>query len=88
MFGWGRHTDRLSSEAKPLTYGEIASEVDRYAAYRANFTVANAASPMLSYAVVNNESTTDLANLDKWYERDAGEVIGKYTLYRLKLRAE
>jgi hypothetical protein len=88
LFGWGRHTDRLSSEAKPLTYGEIAVEVAKYAAYRNNFSAANAAQPMLSYAVVNNQADTDLANLDRWYERDGGEVIGKYTLYRLRLRAD
>ena len=88
LFGWGRHTDRLSSEAKPLTYGEIATEVRKYADYRAGFNAANAANPMLSYAVVNNEARTDLSNLDKWYERDAGEVVGKYTIYRIKRRPE
>jgi hypothetical protein len=88
LFGWGRHTDRLSSEAKPLTYGEIAAEVKRYAAYRAGFNASNAASPRLSYAVVNAEADTDLTNLDKWYQRDQGEVIGKYTIYRLTPRAE
>ena len=88
LFGWGRHTDRLSSEAKPLTREEIAIEVARYAGYRNGFNAATAAQPLLSYAVVNNEAGTDLRNLDRWYERDTGEVIGKYTLYRLKLRAE
>jgi hypothetical protein len=88
LFGWGRHTDRLSSEAKPLTYGEIAAEVMRYRAYRAGFNAATAANPKLSYAVVNNDSDTDLTNLDKWYQRDEGEVIGKYTIYRLKTRSE
>lgn len=87
LFGWGRHTDRLSSDAKPLTYGEIADEVLRYKAYADHFDASRAANPMLSYAVVNNEADSDLTNLDKWYERDAGEVIGKYTLYRLKLRS-
>jgi hypothetical protein len=88
LFGWGRHSDRLSSEAKPLTYGEIALEVNHYAGYRASFSAANAASPMLSYAIVNNQASPDLTNLDRWYERDAGEVIGSYTLYKLKLRSE
>jgi hypothetical protein len=87
LFGWGRHTDRLSSEAKPLTSQEIGAEVARYAAYRKNFNAVTAAQPMLSYAVVNNTGDTDLTNLDRWYERDAGEVIGKYTLYRVTLRA-
>ncbi len=88
LFGWGRHTDRLSSEAKPLTYGEIAAEVRRYADYRTGFNATNAANPMLKYLVVNNESSNDLTNLDKWYERDGGEVIGKYTLYKLSLRTQ
>ena len=88
LFGWGRHTDRLSSEAKPLSYGEIAEEVRKYAAYRANFSAFQATRPLLSYAVINNETETDLTNLDKWYDRDGGEIIGKYTLYRLKLRSE
>jgi hypothetical protein len=88
LFGWGRHTDRLSFDAKPLTRGEIASEVRGYADYLDAFNVATAATPRLSYAVVNNKAGTDLTNLDKWYERDAGEIVGKYTLYRLKLRAD
>jgi hypothetical protein len=86
LFGWGRHTDRLSFDAKPLTYGEIAREVKSYGDYYRRFSVDSAAAPLLSYAVVNNEADTDLTNLDKWYERDGGEVIGKYTLYRLRLK--
>jgi hypothetical protein len=88
LFGWGRHTDRLSSQAKPLTYGEVDGAVRAYADYRARFNAVTAARPLLSYAVVNNDAGTDLTNLDRWYERDAGEVIGKYTLYRLTLRTE
>jgi hypothetical protein len=86
LFGWGRHTDRLSSEAKPLTYGEVAAEVARYKAFIEDFNAFTATNPRLTYAVVNNEADTDLTNLDKWYERDAGEVIGKYTLYKLRLK--
>ena len=86
LFGWGRHTDRLSFDAKPLTYGEIDTEVGTYWAYRQNFSRKEASNPLLSYVVVNNESDTDLSVVDKWYERDAGEVIGKYTLYRVTLR--
>jgi hypothetical protein len=29
-----------------------------------------------------------LGNLDRWYERDAGERIGKFMFYRVKLRDE
>ncbi|MGD9590187.1 MAG: hypothetical protein AB7Q37_12385 [Pyrinomonadaceae bacterium] len=88
LFGWGRHTDRLSFDAKPLTYGEVNDEVANYWAYRQNFGIAQASNPLLSFVVVNNDARTDLSVLDRWYERDAGEVIGKYTLYRVKLRGE
>jgi hypothetical protein len=88
LFGWGRHTDRLSFDAKPLTYGEIADEISLYAAYRAGFNAATAASPGLSYVVVNNELGTDLTNLDRWYERYEPETIGKYTLYRVRSRSQ
>lgn len=86
LFGWGRHSDRLSFASKPLTYGEIDVEVGTYWAYRQNFTRAQAANPLLSYVVINNDADTDLSVLDQWYERGAGEVIGKYTLYRVRLR--
>jgi len=88
LFGWGRHTDRLSFDSKPLTYGEIDAEVERYADYRANFSHAQASNPSLSYVVVNNDADSDLSMVDAWYERDSGEVIGKYTIYRVRLRRQ
>lgn len=86
LFGWGRHTDRLSVDSKPLTFGEIWEETARYADYRENFGREQAANPLLSYVVVNEEADTDLSIVDSWYERDEGEKIGKYILYRLKLK--
>jgi hypothetical protein len=87
LFGWGRHTDRLSFNARPLTYGEIAHEVQNYAVFRATFNASSARSPLLSYVVVNEALKTDLTNVDKWYERYEGERIGNYTIYRVRPRA-
>jgi hypothetical protein len=86
LFGWGRHTDRLSVEARPLTFGEVAEEASRYGEYRKNFSLREASDPELKYVVVPLGHKFDLTNLDKWYERDAGEVIGDYALYKVKLR--
>jgi len=86
LFGWGRHTDRLSANAKPLTYGEIAEEVRRYAEYISHFNASTASSPTLAYVVVNTEIETDLTNLDRWYERYQPETIDKYVLYKVRLR--
>lgn len=86
LFGWGRHTDRLSSESKPLTYGEIAEEVKRYGKYVSEFNVRQATNPLLHYVIVENAEQTDLSRLKLWYELDAGEVIGEHTLYRVRFR--
>ena len=86
LFGWGRHSDRLSSYAVPLTYGEIAGEVQMYSAYIAQFGADDAANPTISYVVVQNSGAPDLSKLDKWYERHSGELIGDYTLFKVRLR--
>ncbi|HEY0430110.1 MAG TPA: hypothetical protein VGC76_20170 [Pyrinomonadaceae bacterium] len=86
LFGWGRHTDRLTSEAKPLTYGEVAQEARRYGEYCRTFSLRQATNPTLSYVVVPSYLQIDLTNLDAWYERDSGERIGDYTLYKVKLK--
>lgn len=88
LFGWGRHSNRLSSESKPLTYGEIDEEARRYAEYRKNFSLKEASNPTLSYVVFPQDWKMELKNLDKWYERDNGEIHGKYILYKVKLRKE
>jgi hypothetical protein len=87
LFGWGRHTDRLSADSKPLTYGEIAEEVKRYGKYISEFNVRQATNPLLHYVIVENGESTDLSKLNLWYELDSGELIGGHTLYRVKLKA-
>ena len=86
LFGWGRHSDRLSSDSKPLTYGEVGDEVAKYARYRADFGRLQASNPLLSYVVVNNEANSELSVLDKWYERQKPETVGKYTIFPVRLR--
>ncbi len=86
LFGWGRHTDRLSADSKPLTFGEIAAEVMRYQNYRESFSKQQAADPQISFIVVPNDNTFDLSNVELWYDLDDGEVIGGHTLYKAMLK--
>jgi hypothetical protein len=88
LFGWGRHSDRLTADAKPLTYGEVRDEVQKYADYRKNFDYQKATHPTLSYVVSPVDENVDFTNLDKWYTHDDGEVLGKYVLYKLKIKSE
>jgi hypothetical protein len=86
LFGWGRNHDRLTVNALPLTREEIAAEVNAYAQYIESFDRERATHPLLSYIVTDAYGGFDFTNIDRWYERDAGERLGNFMLYRLKLR--
>ena len=88
LFGWGRHTDRLNSDFKPLTFGEIDAEARNYDSYVAKFDPHQWPETVVKYLVVRDTDDTDLSNFDRWYERDAGENLGPFVLYHVKLRAE
>ncbi len=88
LFGWGRHTDRLNSEYKPLTFGEIDAEVRNYAEYARGFDARREGIPKLDYLVTPIEYEPYLENVDRWYERTEREQHGKYVLYRLTLKSE
>lgn len=86
LFGWGRHTDRLNSEHKPLTFGEIDAEARIYGEYAETFNPDNPGVLVLDYLIVPEDAERGLGNVDKWYVRDAGETYGKYNLYKLTPR--
>lgn len=86
LFGWGRHTDRLSADAKPLTYGEISEEVKRYGEYRRNFSKQQATNPLIRYVIVPHWDRFDLSKLEEFYELDEGETVGRHTIYKVRLR--
>ncbi|MFN0140203.1 MAG: hypothetical protein ACKVQW_08970 [Pyrinomonadaceae bacterium] len=87
LWGWGRHTDRLNSEYKPLLFAEVDDEVRLYEAYIENFDGRSSDVVKLSYMIAPSTHPEALfANIDKWYERYDMEVFGKYVLYKLRLR--
>jgi hypothetical protein len=86
LFGFERAIKGLSLHYKPITTEELQSELDQYAKYGASFTHERAERTKLSYLIVPAEDEPNLANLDRWYERDKGERIKSYTLFRLSLR--
>ncbi len=86
IFGWERANPKLTVNYKPITEEELAVEARNYAAYIARFDRARATNPVLSYLLIAADQQFNLAQLDRWYTRDASERIGPYLLYRLKLR--
>ncbi|HKC65591.1 MAG TPA: hypothetical protein VKB86_18260 [Pyrinomonadaceae bacterium] len=86
LFGWERANHNLTVDNKPITEGEVSAEVRNYSNYIAAFDRERAQHPTLSYVVTTVDEKFDFTNLDRWYTRDAGERIGKFMLYRVKLR--
>lgn len=88
LFGWDRFNAKLSANARPLTLPEIEEEVANYERFSENFSVADAQNPKISYVVVYEPVNDELINLDRWYQRDAGEKLGNYILYKVTLNSD
>jgi hypothetical protein len=86
MFGYERVIPGLSYQFQPIQPEEIDREVQAYHAYSDSFSREQVLKRPIAYAIVPVEGNFDFTNLDRWYERDAGERAGDYALYRLKLR--
>ena len=86
-FGHERVLPDLAVNASPVTSQDIASEVTHYQSYVTSFDRAKATRYPVSYVVVPTDGNLNFSNLDQWYERDSGETIGDYRLYRVRLRS-
>jgi hypothetical protein len=84
IFGHERVVPMLSFHFEPIRPEEIEEAVTAYQAYVESFTHEKVLLYPLSYVITKGEA--DLSRIDLWYERDAGERFGEYSLYRLKLR--
>jgi hypothetical protein len=85
IFGHERLFPALSSHFETIQPDEIEREVQSYQTYVNSYSREEVIRRPIAYAVVP-KGDFDFANLDRWYERDDGERVGSYTLYRLKLR--
>lgn len=86
LFGQERINRTLTADLKPITAEEIRYELGLYLDYVASFDRERAARWPLSYVIAWGADHPDFANLDRWYERDEGERIGNFILYRVRLR--
>lgn len=84
--GRARTAKSLSNTWTPVTVSEYESAQLAYNNFVAEFNRETASQPLLSYLLVAQDKPVDLSNLDRWYERTEQERIGKYILFRVKLR--
>lgn len=86
LIEWGHNDPAWTVNWKPLTVADVRAALDGYRTYAAAFTRDHATRPALSHLVVAADAPPDLSNLDRWYERDSGERVGPFMIYRLKLK--
>ena len=83
IFGHDRVAPALSDNFKPIRPEEIEQEIAVYQKYAESFSHEQVLKRPLSYAIIPANTPFNFSNIDRWYERDAGERRGPYTLYRL-----
>ena len=86
LFGHERIVPALAADFKPIQDDEIEDEIRAYQTYANAFSREHALKRPLAYVVTEASSNFDFASLDRWYERDSGERVGSYVLYRVRLR--
>jgi hypothetical protein len=86
LFGWGRHTDRLNADHKPLTFGEIDAEARIYEEYCSNFDPRQPGAVPLDYLITPEELDPYMDGIDRWYDRSEREQFGKFILYKLDIK--
>jgi hypothetical protein len=86
IFGPERVSLVLGGEFQPIRQEEIEREARTYKAFADSFSHEEATKRPLTYAITPADAAFDFSHLDLWYERDGGERIGAYVLYKLKLR--
>lgn len=82
----GRHNPQLRAGWTPITPGEVESAVRGYADFAATIDRARVERLPITFVLTSPEERVDFTNLDRWYERDGGERVGSYVIYRVKLR--
>lgn len=87
MIEWGHNDPAWTVNWKSITPEDVRTTLQAYALYAESFSLNEATHPTLSYVVTDAE-TPDFTNLDRWYERDEGERIGRFTLYRVKVKGK
>lgn len=86
VFGPERILLFLGQHKAPVSQLEIEAQVAEYATFARSFSRSNALKRPMTYVITRADDSFDFSRVDQWYERDAGERVGDYVLYRVKLR--
>ena len=86
IFGGERALPALGFHAAAISAQEISREATLYMDFIKAFNRDSASTPVLEYIILPAKDEKGLANLDRWYQRDDGTVLGSFRVYKLVLR--
>jgi hypothetical protein len=84
IFGGGRALPELGGVNDPINDDEIVAESQKYGEFVDSVTAAVAYEPLLNYFIVPEGEEPDWSNVERWYSRDAGTLVGLFRVYELK----
>jgi len=88
VFGLHRVNSLLSPQFTPISDDEMHEAVAAYSAFIKGLSLEQVSRWPVSYVVMIDQEGYNLSNLDRWYFRDSGEVVGGCVLYRVRLKRE
>jgi len=86
LFPYDRLSPVVSGHGGSIRPKEIQEQSEKYLRYSDSFSRVRAQTTPVSYLVLSAETQPNWNNLDRWYVHDVGERLGKFVLYRLKLK--
>lgn len=86
IFGGERALPALGFHAAAISAQEISREATLYMDFIKAFNRDSASTPVLEYIILPAKDEKGLANLDRWYQRDDGTVLGSFRVYKLVLK--
>ena len=86
IFGHERVRPVFSLDFKPISEAEKENAVSEYADFVRAWSASAVTRRPIMYAVAND--TFDFSIVDRWYQRDGGERVGDYVLFRLTPRSQ
>jgi hypothetical protein len=85
IFGHERVRPVFSLDFKPISEAEKENAISEYADFVRSWSATAVSRRPITYAVAND--TFDFSIVDRWYQRDGGERVGDYVVFRLTPRS-
>jgi hypothetical protein len=86
IFGPERILLLLGWKSQPVSQPEIETEVAEFQNFMRSVSRTIVSKRPLTHVITPANNNFDLSRIDQWYERDNGERVGDYVLYRVRLR--